>query len=347
MWNNFQADELLFTSRGTAALNILLTCHPEITHLLLPVNICEIVIAPLLKLGIHISYYDVNENSGNAQLTHIKEAYTSEQQALLVVHNFGNPLAITTIKKWCTEHRIFLIEDVCNALGATYDKKLLGTFGDAAIFSFGYAKIIELGIGGALRIENVDKRQLAAQKINSLDVLDKEVYLHTDKLFQNNINHYRKNKDWQALATIYQEYTNGFNVQPDKQTIEEIKAELIKLPDNITSRNAHALTYEAGLTNPGIIKIPLEPGSVVWRYTFLIKNADKRDDFIAFLRKNDILCSTWFPPIHHIFSGTKDEKKFPRASSFGKRVVNLFVDFRVNPAIVDKTILLINQYSFS
>ena len=95
---NTLLNQFIFTSRGTSAIEALVKKAENITHIMIPVNVCEIVIAPLLNLQVEITFYDVDKLTGNATLAHIKESYDETQTALLAVHNFGSPLAIDAIK---------------------------------------------------------------------------------------------------------------------------------------------------------------------------------------------------------------------------------------------------------
>ena len=67
-----------------------------------------------------------------------------------MAHTLGNPFDLDKIKKICDENNLFLMEDMCDALGSKYDDKFVGTFGDVSTLSFYPAHHITTGEGGAV-----------------------------------------------------------------------------------------------------------------------------------------------------------------------------------------------------
>lgn len=68
----------------------------------------------------------------------------------MLAHTLGNPFNLGAVKAICEKYNLWLIEDCCDALGATYDGKLVGTFGDICTLSFYPAHHITMGEGGAV-----------------------------------------------------------------------------------------------------------------------------------------------------------------------------------------------------
>ena len=121
---------------------------------MIPANICEIVVAVILKAGWEPAFCDVDPRTGNAGVREFDAAWTPAVAAVLAVPNFGTPVAMDDIQRWAQSKSVVLIEDICNAIGATHGGRALGTWGDAAIYSFGYAKIIEHRTGGGLTVQD-------------------------------------------------------------------------------------------------------------------------------------------------------------------------------------------------
>ena len=78
----------------------------------------------------------------------IEPAITSRTKAVLPVHMCGSMARIEAIKQLCDEKGLILIEDACQAVGATFNGKALGTFGHMGCFSFDPVKTITCGEGG-------------------------------------------------------------------------------------------------------------------------------------------------------------------------------------------------------
>lgn len=345
--NPVLAQNSFFTLRGSTALWIILEAlskKKEHLNILIPINICEIVLPILRKVDqLTFNFYDVNSATGNAELHDIQKQSTSKTNVLLAVHNFGKALDITDITDWCSKRNIFLIEDVCNALGGTYNEKPLGSFGDAAIFSFGYAKIIEHGIGGALTIKDSELFNLANRINNTLPMVNRQSYLDNDHHFQSQIRTLRNGDKSITYTEVYDKYVRGFFFQLDPTDEIKITHKLGELSENVKRRNHFSQLYHQGINNPGVSKIAYQNTDCCWRYTFTVLN--KRDSFIQHLRENNILASAWYPPLTSTLSLTTAEK-FPQGETFGNHVVNIFVDFRVDEKKVLETIELINNFTF-
>ena len=124
---------------------------------------CNAVPNPVLWSGAVPVYVDIDEHSLNMSLDDLKAKITPSAKAIIVQHTFGNPAKIREILKIAEQHKLKVIEDCAHSLGARLDNRLLGTFGDMAIVSFGREKVISSLSGGALivndpaLVEKVDK----------------------------------------------------------------------------------------------------------------------------------------------------------------------------------------------
>ncbi|MBF0202068.1 MAG: DegT/DnrJ/EryC1/StrS family aminotransferase [Desulfamplus sp.] len=80
----------------------------------------------------------------------LKDVLTDKTRAIIPVHMCGAMADIPAIKKFCRDHGLILIEDACQSLGASFNGRYLGTFGDMGCFSFDAVKTITCGEGGAV-----------------------------------------------------------------------------------------------------------------------------------------------------------------------------------------------------
>lgn len=107
-------------------------------------------VTPIIQNGWVPVFVDVDESTLNALPDIIKAAQTSKTRAVVLAHTLGNPYRVDLISKWCQEQDLFLIEDCCDALGATLGGQPVGSFGDFATISFYPAHHITMGEGGAV-----------------------------------------------------------------------------------------------------------------------------------------------------------------------------------------------------
>ena len=91
----------------------------------------------------------------------VERRITPRTRAILPVHMRGAPAAMDTLAQLAQRHGLVLIEDVCQAAGATFRGRRLGTFGDAGAFSLQFNKIITTGEGGVLTTNRDDLLDLA------------------------------------------------------------------------------------------------------------------------------------------------------------------------------------------
>ena len=91
----------------------------------------------------------------------IKEQITPRTKAVMVVHMCGAMAQVDEIKALCDQKDLILIEDACQSIGATYQGKPLGTFGDMGCFSFDPVKTITCGEGGAVITDDTKRYDLA------------------------------------------------------------------------------------------------------------------------------------------------------------------------------------------
>lgn len=95
------------------------------------------------------------------------ENYISKKtKAIIVQHTLGVPANIKVIKKIALKHKILIIEDCAHSLGAYFENQKLGTYGDAAFFSFGRDKVVSSVFGGVALINNAN--QIVLNKIVKL-----------------------------------------------------------------------------------------------------------------------------------------------------------------------------------
>ena len=95
-------------------------------------------------------FVDVDIDTHNVIVDRIESAITKKTRAVMIAHSLGNPFDVATVREICDRYNLFLIEDCCDAFGATLNGQQVGTFGDLATLSFYPAHHITMGEGGAV-----------------------------------------------------------------------------------------------------------------------------------------------------------------------------------------------------
>lgn len=110
-------------------------------------------VAPIIQCGAVPVLIDADPVTLNARVDQLEEAFVEgKTKAVIMAHALGNPFDLAAVMDFCGRHNLWLIEDNCDALGATYGGRLTGTFGDMSTQSFYPPHHITMGEGGAVNI---------------------------------------------------------------------------------------------------------------------------------------------------------------------------------------------------
>lgn len=116
---------------------------------------------PIIQFGAVPVFVDVELGTYNIDVTKLEAAISPKTKAIMLAHTLGNPYNLDVIVAICKKYNLWLIEDCCDALGSTYDGKMVGTFGDIGTMSFYPAHHITMGEGGAVFTNNAELKMIA------------------------------------------------------------------------------------------------------------------------------------------------------------------------------------------
>ena len=109
---------------------------------------------PIVQFGAIPVFVDVDLKTHNINADLIEAAITPKTKAIMLAHTLGNPFNLDKVKELCDKYNLWLVEDCCDALGAEFDGKKVGTWGDIATLSFYPAHHMTMGEGGAVFTNN-------------------------------------------------------------------------------------------------------------------------------------------------------------------------------------------------
>jgi len=109
---------------------------------------------PIIQNGLRPVVVDIELGTYDAISGMLEEAIGPKTKAIMMAHTLGNPFDLDEVRRLCSEHGLWLIEDSCDALGSTYDGQRTGSFGDTATVSFYPAHHITTGEGGAVFVKS-------------------------------------------------------------------------------------------------------------------------------------------------------------------------------------------------
>jgi len=117
-------------------------------------------INPMLQFGCIPVFLDIDMPTYNIKADQIESAITPKTKAIMLAHTLGNPFNLDIVMAVAKKYNLWVIEDDCDSLGATYNDKKTGTFGDLATLSFYPAHHITMGEGGAVLVNNAQLKKI-------------------------------------------------------------------------------------------------------------------------------------------------------------------------------------------
>jgi CDP-6-deoxy-D-xylo-4-hexulose-3-dehydrase len=189
-------------------------------------------------------FVDVTIPTYNVDVTQLEQALSAHTRAVILAHTLGNPFDLSAVKAFVEKHDLWLIEDCCDAVGATYQGKSVGTFGDLATTSFYPAHHITMGEGGCVLTDDPKLKKL----VESFRDWGRDCWCDPGK-----DNTCGKRFDWQLGDLPYgydHKYTYshiGYNLKATDMQAAVGVAQLRKLPSFIAARRRNFQTLWNGL----------------------------------------------------------------------------------------------------
>jgi CDP-6-deoxy-D-xylo-4-hexulose-3-dehydrase len=189
-------------------------------------------------------FVDVTVPSYNVDVTQLEEAYSKRTRAIILAHTLGNPFDLDPVMDFVRRHDLWLIEDCCDAVGATYHGQKVGTFGDLATVSFYPSHHMTMGEGGCVLTND----PLLKTLVESFRDWGRDCWCDPG-----HDNTCKRRFDWQLGDLPYgydHKYTYshiGYNLKLTDMQAAVGFAQLKKLPDFIETRKQRFKTLYDGL----------------------------------------------------------------------------------------------------
>jgi dTDP-4-amino-4,6-dideoxygalactose transaminase len=244
----------------------------------------------------------------NMDVENLEQAITPRTKAIIPVHLNGRVCNMKRIMEIAEKYHLAVIEDSAQAIGATFQNKKAGGFGDLSTNSFYPFKIVGcFGDGGMITTNDSDLNyKLRCLRDNGQDREKGDI------LF------------W------------GWNSRLDNLQAAILTVMLRHLPEIIARRREIAVLYRDGLASNRQVQLPPGPDSAEGDYFDVFQNyvvrTNRRDDLVDFLYKNNIgTLVSWPKPTHHHRALGLERFQLPNTESVSREVVSL----PMHPALTD------------
>lgn len=294
---------------GTAALHLALEALklPKDSEVIVPEFTMVASAWSVHYAGLNPIFVDCDDNL-LIDLDLVEKAITPKTKVLMITHVYGRVVNMTRVMEIANKYNLRVIEDACEAQGATWDGKPIGSF-DIGCFSFYRNKIIHGEEGGIVVSNDLDLLKVV-KDMKSMSFGDNHNYLHTQI---------------------------GFNYRMTNSQAKLILKSLSRINKNLKHRDKIAKTYTKYL-NPEF----LQPNrDVVWIYDIKVPPS-KKDDLVAHLNKKGIAARHSFKPmsLQHPFNTTPG----PKSLAFSQTICYLPAGEDISKRKAKKIAQMVNEY---
>lgn len=271
----------------------------------------------IARVGAKPVFIDIDSASYNMNPDLIEQAITSRTKAIIVVHLFGQPAEMYRIMDIARSHQLRVIEDACQAIGASFQGHKVGSFGDAACFSFFPSKNLgAYGDGGLV--------------VTSDHALYKKICMLR--------NHGSEQKYMHSII--------GYNSRLDEIQAAVLHVKFAKLDEWNTRRRVIANRYSEQLS--GYVKTPFEAPHRESVYHQYCVELDQRNELATYLNDKGIASAIYYlTPLHlqKAFAYLGYNKgDFPKSEQASLRILALPMNPFLSAMQVDYIISTIRKY---
>lgn len=280
----------------------------------------------ILAAGLVPKFVDVELETLNINPALIEAAITPKTRAIQVVHTMGKPCKMDEIMVIARRHNLLVIEDACEAHGATLNGKVVGSFGAMGLFSFYAAHIICSGEGGMI---STDDPEIAAlcKSIRSHGRRGGQLYFHFDRVGFNS-----KMNDLEAAIGLE-------GLEMFDRTFSIRRRHLARLWDRLAPLEGRIRLYRDGLDE------------VICPHAFplVLRDANSSiEGLYRYLEERGIQCKTLFgslPTQHKAFAFMSHQMgEFPVAERIGRTGLHFGVHQYLTESDIDYAVETIKSY---
>ncbi|MFD1427265.1 dTDP-4-amino-4,6-dideoxygalactose transaminase [Kroppenstedtia sanguinis] len=272
------------------------------------------------RLGARPVFVDIDPDTYNLDVHQLEQKYTSRTRAILPVHLFGQPVDLEEVTAFAKDRGLKVLEDAAQAIGAEYRGRRVGSFGDAATYSFFPTKNLG-GYGDGGMVVTDDER--LAEKLRSLRV------------------HGR------GPQSKYHHIDIGYNSRLDELQAAALRVKLRHLEAWNEARREKARIYDQSLVDLPVVP-PVVPADRKSIYHLYIIQTRQREELMEHLRRREIAVAAYYPVPLHLQEVYQDlgyrEGDLPVAEEVSRQAMALPLDPELSEAGQNRVIAAIKDF---
>ncbi len=334
-------------------------------EVIIPAFTCLALPLPILAVGAVPVYADISAETFNVELGGIEKLVSPRTRAVILQHTYGIPVDAEPIVEWARPRHLYVIEDCCHALASTFRGKRVGTFGDAAFYSYEWGKPLVLGSGGTAVVRDerlrktlasIHERAVPPSKPQTLFLwLQRRVHgaVLTPSRFWRLRSVFRFLSRFRfVVRTFTPEEKAGRMAQADTRMAGFLKARLERKLDDVESdvrmRRRIVHCYKEGLMRIGGHGHQAASGQdiVYLRYPVVVKD---KPAVLQRARERQVEVGDWFEsPVHPLNEAqwlfvNYVKGRCPVAERISSHVITLPIYDKVTDAEIDRTLAFLAE----
>ena len=261
-------------------------------------------------------FADVDAGTFNLDPESLRKSITRKTKAVIAVHLFGQCAALDEIAAICKEKKLLLVEDCAQCIGADYDGRRAGSWGDFGGFSFYPTKNLAAAGDAGLMTAKSEEHVKILRMLRHHG--SRQTYLH-DRV--------------------------GWNSRLDELQAAVLRVKLKRLDDFNRRRRAVAKRYREKLAGAKLT-LPVEHGRGTHVYHQFTVRSERRDAIREALGKEGIASSVFYPmPLHQqpAYAGLGNKVSLPNAEAAAKSVLSLPIHPLLDEASIDRIAACVRQ----
>lgn len=330
----FGAKKAMLTTSGSSALNMaaLLCGLKNGDEVILPSFTFSSTANSFVLAGATLVFVDIRPDTMNIDEKKIEAAITDKTKVIVPVHYASVACEMDTIMEIARKNNLMVVEDAAQSMMGTYKGKALGTIGDFGCFSFHETKNYSMGEGGAILINN----EIFIEKAEIL----REKGTNRSQFFRGQVAKY----NWVDFGDSYlQSELNAAYLWAQLQMADEINE------NRLATWKRYWDEFKPYVDDEKIVLPTIPDGCVHNAHMFYIKfkDLDTRQNYINFMKKNEILCVFHYVPLHSAPAG----EKFGRfhgvdehTTSDSDRLVRLPMYYNIRSDDLDKVVAKTKEF---